>query len=1141
MKNISRCTLLLLFSLNFIQPVAAQLSDDFSDGEILTNPSWTTSNNNLEAPDFVVIDQALQSNGPAESTNIWVSTPLKGKLTGGNLTWQFDISYPQAPSSSNNIRVYLLADSQDLGQVEQGYYLQLGESGSTDGIDLYKVGNGAPLISDSNDLIVNQISGTISVQRSSGGFWQIWYKETDKSEFTLVGESAEENFVTGNYFGYLINHTSSRAQSFLFDNVQVIFEDNSPPEILNVESLSELELAIQFNEELSNTSEVQDTKNYWLMPGNIIPDEVKFDENQGDRVLIQFSKPLENATKYTLHFINLEDLPGNVQLDGHHEFFHFIQGQSYYKALIFNEILVDFDPPNDLPDAEYIEIYNRSNQIFDLFDWQIADRTTSSKLSSYLLRPDSYVVLCDVQELPKFSAYDNVLGVQNLPSLNNSEDSLTLSDENQLVIDVLNYNQSWYKDSEKKSGGWSLELIDVENTCGEEENWKAATSAAGGTPGFQNSVYDPLFDSTPLAITSVELQGKNGLLVNFDQRIDTNSFDNLVTTINNGLTVENSLLLPSKTSILMNFSEDVKENVNYQLQIKGIADCSGNFVDEERISTFMFLQGEIATRGDLIINEIMADPDPAVSLPTSEYIELHNVSQKVINLDGWVLLDENKKDTLSEKGIFPGEFLILCPAENQQAFEGYGNVLGLSKWPGLNNETERIQLLNEEGKLIDELEYFDSWHNTNQAKAGGWSLEKVNPELNCDPENNWKTSTNQSGGTPGKVNSVFNLQADQQGPIIAYIHGINPNQIAVMFNEVLEGQNLLPDQFELTNSLKIIKVDYLNKLVILTVNEKLEGGQLYTLTIQGITDCSGNLMISSGTGHDFYLLEPAEKNDLIINEILFNPREGGSDFVEIYNRSEKMILIENWQIANGRMIDDRLEVGQSYIITDQKIVIEPGAFLVLTENREDIITNYPLTNLDNIIEVDHLPSFPNDRGTVVILSGDDTVIDYQVYDETYHSSLLDNVEGVSLERISTEYFEIGSKNWQSASTANDYATPGFANKQAVDPLPNAKILQANPPVIFPLSTSRKNFTTISYHLDTPGILASLTVFNARGLKIRTLAKNELLDQSGFYTWDGTDDHGQPVRMGPYLILFELTNPAGYYERQLTKVVISNEF
>jgi hypothetical protein len=48
-------------------------------------------------------------------------------------------------------------------------------------------------------------------------------------------------------------------------------------------------------------------------------------------------------------------------------------------------------------------------------------------------------------------------------------------------------------------------------------------------------------------------------------------------------------------------------------------------------------------RFDLIITEIMADPDPSNGLPVTEFVEIYNRSQVPINLSGWILFDGSSR------------------------------------------------------------------------------------------------------------------------------------------------------------------------------------------------------------------------------------------------------------------------------------------------------------------------------------------------------------------------------------------------------------------------------------------------------------------------------------------------------------------
>ncbi|MEZ5021895.1 MAG: hypothetical protein R2728_01300 [Chitinophagales bacterium] len=78
-----------------------------------------------------------------------------------------------------------------------------------------------------------------------------------------------------------------------------------------------------------------------------------------------------------------------------------------------------------------------------------------------------------------------VIGVDGLPTLNDSGDDLTLRDENGQLIFNITYTSAFYRDNIKDDGGWSLEMIDTDFPCLEAVNWKASLDPSGGTPAHE--------------------------------------------------------------------------------------------------------------------------------------------------------------------------------------------------------------------------------------------------------------------------------------------------------------------------------------------------------------------------------------------------------------------------------------------------------------------------------------------------------------------------------------------------------------------------------------------------------------------------------------------------------------------------------
>ncbi|MEI9935353.1 MAG: hypothetical protein WDM71_11020 [Ferruginibacter sp.] len=81
-------------------------------------------------------------------------------------------------------------------------------------------------------------------------------------------------------------------------------------------------------------------------------------------------------------------------------------------------------------------------------------------------------------------------------------------------------------------------------------------------------------------------------------------------------------------------------------------------------------------------------------------------------------------------------------------------------------------------------------------------------------------------------------------------------------------------------------------------------------------------------------------------------------------------------------------------------------------------------NPDAFVTV-NLPSFNDDNGDVIILNMQGEIIDELSYDVGWQFPLIDNPQGVSLERIDYDAPTQSSDNWHSAATSAGYGTPGY--------------------------------------------------------------------------------------------------------------------
>jgi len=79
--------------------------------------------------------------------------------------------------------------------------------------------------------------------------------------------------------------------------------------------------------------------------------------------------------------------------------------------VVINEIMPDPSPSNGLPDAEFIELFNRTNYPINLGGWKITDNSSSAILPNYTIQPLEYLIIANPTNEPLFKSYGKTLAV----------------------------------------------------------------------------------------------------------------------------------------------------------------------------------------------------------------------------------------------------------------------------------------------------------------------------------------------------------------------------------------------------------------------------------------------------------------------------------------------------------------------------------------------------------------------------------------------------------------------------------------------------------------------------------------------------------------------------------------------------------
>ncbi|WP_069659290.1 hypothetical protein [Arcticibacter eurypsychrophilus] len=278
------------------------------------------------------------------------------------------------------------------------------------------------------------------------------------------------------------------------------------------------------------------------------------------------------------------------------------------------------------------------------------------------------------------------------------------------------------------------------------------------------------------------------------------------------------------------------------------------------------------------------------------------------------------------------------------------------------------------------------------------------------------------------------------------------------------------------------------------------------------------------------------KNEILINELLFNPRGDGVDFLEIYNNSDRPINLENLSVATIKK--DTLSSIKR--ISNIGITLLSHCYLVLSSDPDNIKAEYFTKDANAFLKVSALPAFSNDVGVVVLLS-DSSIIDQFNYSEKLHSPLINNPDGVSLERLSFNTATNEPGNFISAAAAVGYATPGYKNSQykSEEEVSDAVTLVSK--TFSPDNDGIEDQLIIRYVLNKPGTLANIAVYSSGGMEVKQISKNVTLGTEGELLWDGADENASLMPPGIYILYITLTDMNGHTQKYRKACVLAHKF
>ncbi len=432
--------------------------------------------------------------------------------------------------------------------------------------------------------------------------------------------------------------------------------------------------------------------------------------------------------------------------------------------VIISEFMADPTPVAGLPGNEWIEIKNSSALPVSLQSWRIADAGgQSGPLPSYVLQPDSFLLICSSSALAAMSQYGTAIAVSSFPSLDNEGEWIALKSPDGRIIHSVNYTSDWYGNALKKEGGWSLEMIDTRNPCSGKSNWTASIHPAGGSPGKKNSTEASNPDTTAPRLLRSYSQDSVTIRLVFDEPLDSaTTVSSSQYSISQGITISNvSTVTPLFQEVQLKLNSPLQHNMVYTVKADGISDCKGN---QLTVAETKAGRTQDPLAGQIVVNEILFNPAPN----GEDYVEIYNHSNQVADLSRLFIANRNSSGAVSSIKalsavpfyIYPGEYFAFTESPDQLPLHYMvrfpDRVLSISSPPSFPDEEGTVVLLNGQGVIIDEVKYNKDWHFKLISNDEGVALERMDPAGSSAEPGNWHSAASTAGyGTPGYQNSQY--------------------------------------------------------------------------------------------------------------------------------------------------------------------------------------------------------------------------------------------------------------------------------------------------------------------------------------------------------------------------------------------------
>ncbi len=545
----------------------------------------------------------------------------------------------------------------------------------------------------------------------------------------------------------------------------------------------------------------------------------------------------------------------------------------------------------------------------------------------------------------------------------------------------------------------------------------------------------------------------------------------------------------------------------------------------------VFLIPSLSAEG-IVLNEIYYDHPGSDT--GHEFVELYNTDEEAVNLNGFMIEFLDGRTGNPETYFRFTDNIYLAAGE--LIFAGGEDCVPTPEFTamcGLQNGADAVRLLYN-GSIVDLVGYgelnLSALYESNPAVDvdEGFSLSRK-PDGRDSGNNN--ADFVPSFPTPGRKNFFttdleLSIKNDELFPCTDDHIGLDIE----LKNCGLENFTC-PVQICVTTVSEDIKED----ITVISDKETLKPEEIfnyeYDFSVSGFSDSVSILVFieedeDQNTGNDTARVSfPISPRDLVINEIMYRPDAGSSEWIELYNTGDNCINLRGW------FLSDANRTGK--LISGSELLISPGRYLLLAQFEEGLKE----TLSDSAIAIHGVEGgWPvlNDYSTpsspeVIIMKNRRDRIEEKI---EYHN-ITGEERGRSIERFSPFVCSLAEGGLWHRSAAPCGSTPGKENSSFNGLSAITEKLRISPN---PFSLSRDGELVISGKARSRESGFLVRIFNMEGMEVIGLAGEKKGADYFSLLWDGLDSDGRTVVTGLYICVVEYFGLGGSVCRTEKKCV-----